>query len=430
MKTLVTRDQAVVWHPYTQSGFAIDPLPVVLAKGSSLVLEDGRAILDGISSWWCCLHGHGHPNLVRAAAEQFERLDHVIFAGVTHEPAVRLAERLCEVVPHGFQRVFYSDNGSTAVEVALKLAVQRARHRGERRITFLALEGAYHGDTFGAMAVGARSIFSAPFEEMLFSVEFLSPEGTERDMERARAACRGGEVAGFIFEPLVQGVAGMRMHEVGVLDSYSSIVREYGGLCIADEVMTGFGRTGGLFASGEMTVVPDIICLSKGLTSGTLPLAVTMCREDLFREFISDDHSRTFFHGHTYTANPIACAVALASLDLTTSPECTEARARIVASHTSFIERLRGEDGLSSPRAQGTIVACDLETKESGGYQHTAAQRARDFFIERGVLLRPLGNVVYFMPPYCVSDDELRRGYDAVVEFARVSRRIGCVACP
>ncbi len=422
MSSLVARDKAFVWHPYTQSGFAIDPLSVVSAKGSSLVLEDGREILDGISSWWCCLHGHGHPALVRAAAEQFERLDHVIFAGVTHEPAVRLAERLCEVVPHCFQRVFYSDNGSTAVEVALKLAVQRARHRGEKRATFLALEGAYHGDTFGAMAVGARSIFSAPFEEMLFSVEFLSPEGTERDMERARSACRSGEVAGFIFEPLVQGVAGMRMHDPGVLDRYASIVREYDGLCIADEVMTGFGRTGGLFASGEMTVAPDIICLSKGLTSGTLPLAVTMCREDLFSEFISHDHSRTFFHGHTYTANPIACTVALASLDLTTSTGCDEARARIAASHQRFVGRLRGEDGLSSPRAQGTIVACDLETAESGGYQHTAAQRARDFFIERGVLLRPLGNVVYFMPPYCVSDDELSRGYEAIVDFARSTR--------
>jgi adenosylmethionine-8-amino-7-oxononanoate aminotransferase len=430
MSSLVTRDKAVVWHPYTQSGFAIDPLPVVSARGSSLVLEDGRKILDGIASWWCCLHGHGHPVLVRAAAEQFERLDHVIFAGVTHEPAVRLAERLCEVVPHGFQRVFYSDNGSTAVEVALKLAVQRARHRGERRITFLALEGAYHGDTFGAMAVGARSIFSAPFEEMLFSVEFLPPEGSERDLERARAVCRGGDVAGFIFEPLVQGVAGMRMHDVGMLDRYASIVREYGGLCIADEVMTGFGRTGELFASGEMKVAPDIICLSKGLTSGTLPLAVTMCREDLFNEFISKDHSRTFFHGHTYTANPIACAVALASLDITTSQECAEARAQIAASHRGFIERLRGEEGISSPRAQGTIVACDLETKESGGYQHTAAQRARDFFIERGVLLRPLGNVVYFMPPYCVSDDELRRGYEAIVEFARSSREDTFVSLP
>lgn len=422
MTSLVARDKGVVWHPYTQSGFAIDPLPVVSARGSALTLEDGRRILDGISSWWCCLHGHAHPNLIRAATEQFERLDHVIFAGVTHEPAVRLAERLCEVVPHGFQRVFYSDNGSTAVEVAIKLAVQRARHRGERRVRFLALEGAYHGDTFGAMAVGARSIFSAPFDEMLFSVEYLSLEGNERDMERAEAACRSGEVAGLIVEPLVQGAGGMRIYDAGVIDRYACLVQRYGGVCIVDEVMTGFGRTGDLFAIGEMKVAPDIICLSKGLTSGTLPLAVTMCREDLFAEFISSDHSRTFFHGHTYTANPIACAVALASLDLTTSDECRVARERIASSHEAFVARLRTMEGVENPRAKGTIVACDLRTEEVSGYVNRAAQQAREFFIERGVLLRPLGNVLYVMPPYCVSGGELALIYDAIFEFVTAKR--------
>ncbi|MEY4668486.1 MAG: hypothetical protein RL518_1185 [Pseudomonadota bacterium] len=422
MTSLVSRDKGVVWHPYTQSGFAVEPLPVISAKGSFLRLEDGREILDGISSWWCCLHGHGHPSLARAAAAQFEQLDHVIFAGVTHEPAVRLAERLCEVVPHGFQRVFYTDNGSTAVEVAIKLAVQRARHRGERRTTFLALEGGYHGDTFGAMAVGARSIFSAPFDEMLFSVEYLSIEGGDRDMERAEAACRRGDVAGLIVEPLVQGVAGMRMYDPEVLDRYASLVRRYGGLCIADEVMTGFGRTGELFASAEMRVAPDIICLSKGLTSGTLPLAVTMCREDLFAEFISSDHSRTFFHGHTYTANPIACAVALASLEITTSEACRSARARIASAHRTFVDRLRTMNNVESPRTKGTIVAFDLRTQEAGGYQNSAAQQARDFFIERGVLLRPLGNVVYVMPPYCTTDGELSRVYDAILEFVTARR--------
>jgi adenosylmethionine-8-amino-7-oxononanoate aminotransferase len=422
MTTLVARDGQVVWHPYTQAGFGIEPLPVVSARGSTLTLEDGREVLDGISSWWCCLHGHAHPALVRAATEQFEKLDHVIFAGVTHEPAVRLAERLCAIVPHGFERVFYSDNGSTAVEVAIKMAVQRARHRGERRIRFLALEGAYHGDTFGAMAVGARSIFSAPFDEMLFLVEFLSLEGTERDMERVEAACRDGEVAAFIFEPLVQGAGGMRMYDAGVVDRYGEVVRRYGGLCIADEVMTGFGRTGDLFASGALRVAPDIICLSKGITSGTLPLAVTMCRNELFDEFISDDHARTFFHGHTYTANPIACSVALASLELTTGVECRVTRERIAASHRSFVDELKGLKGVSSPRAQGTIVACDLLTEEPGGYQNRTAQRARDFFIERGVLLRPLGHVLYFMPPYCFSESELRQSYDAMIEFVSAVR--------
>lgn len=417
MTSLVARDGHVVWHPYTQAGFGIEPLPVVSARGSTLTLEDGREILDGISSWWCCLHGHAHPALVRAATEQFKTLDHVIFAGVTHESAVRLAERLCEVVPHGFERVFYSDNGSTAVEVAIKMAVQRARHRGERRIRFLALEGGYHGDTFGAMAVGARSIFSEPFDEMLFSVEFLSLEGSDLDIERVESACRGGEVAAFIFEPLVQGAGGMRMYEAAVVDRYCEVVRRHGGLCIADEVMTGFGRTGELFASGEMRVAPDIICLSKGITSGTLPLAVTMCRNELFEEFISDDHARTFFHGHTYTANPIACAVALASLQLTTGAECRAARERISASHRSFVEALRGVQGVESPRARGTIVACDIRTGEPGGYQNRAAQRAMAFFIERGVLLRPLGDVLYLMPPYCFSEAELRQSYDAMIEF-------------
>jgi adenosylmethionine-8-amino-7-oxononanoate aminotransferase len=267
------------------------------------------------------------------------------------------------------------------------------------------------------MAVGARSIFSAPFDEMLFSVEFLSLEGTERDMERVESACRDGEVAAFIFEPLVQGAGGMRMYDAGVVDRYGEVVRRYGGLCIADEVMTGFGRTGELFASGALRVAPDIICLSKGITSGTLPLAVTMCRNELFDEFISDDHARTFFHGHTYTANPIACAVALASLSLTTGRECSAARERIAASHRSLVEALRGVQGVESPRARGTIVACDIRTGEPSGYQNRAAQRARDFFINRGVLLRPLGNVLYFMPPYCFSEAELRQSYDAMIEF-------------
>jgi adenosylmethionine-8-amino-7-oxononanoate aminotransferase len=272
------------------------------------------------------------------------------------------------------------------------------------------------------MAVGARSIFSAPFDEMLFSVEYLSIEGGDRDMERAEAACRRGDVAGLIVEPLVQGVAGMRMYDPEVLDRYASLVRRYGGLCIADEVMTGFGRTGELFASAEMRVAPDIICLSKGLTSGTLPLAVTMCREDLFAEFISSDHSRTFFHGHTYTANPIACAVALASLEITTSEACRSARARIASAHRTFVDRLRTMNNVESPRTKGTIVAFDLRTQEAGGYQNSAAQQARDFFIERGVLLRPLGNVVYVMPPYCTTDGELSRVYDAILEFVTARR--------
>jgi adenosylmethionine-8-amino-7-oxononanoate aminotransferase len=307
----------------------------------------------------------------------------------------------------------------------MKLAVQVWRNRGEQRVKVVALEDAYHGDTFGAMAAGARSLFSAPFDEMLFSVERLSIRGDAADLERAEELFRSGEVACFIFEPLVQGAGGMRMYEARVLDQYCEIAKRYGVLCIADEVMTGFGRTGELFACNEMTHRPDLVCLSKGITSGTLPLAVTMCREDLFQEFVSPDHSRTFFHGHTFTANPIACAVALASLDILLSAESVAARDRIAASHTHFIQSLEGLAGVEAPRSRGTICAFDAISSAGKGYGSAVAQRAREFFSERGVLLRPLGNVVYCMPPYCYTDEELQRTYSAMYDFAVAMQEAG-----
>lgn len=417
MSSLLDRDRERVWHPYTQSGFGIDPLPVARAEGSALILEDGRRIIDGISSWWCCLHGHGHERLGRAAAQQFATLDHVLFAGVTHEPAVALAEGLCAAYPHSFSRVFFSDNGSTAVEVAIKLAVQSWRNRGEKRSKVVALSGAYHGDTFGAMAVGARSVFSSAFEDLLFSVEYLSPQGGAAEFKRCEELAERGDVACFIFEPAVQGANGMRFVDLAVLDRYCGILRQRGVVCIADEVMTGFGRTGPLFAASDLVEAPDLVCLSKGLTSGTLPLAVTMCREETFKEFISADHSRTFFHGHTFTANPIACAVALASLNISQSRDCAAQRERIHCSHRDFAERLRGRRGIEDVRVRGTILAFDVVTRDAGGYVSPIAQHARQFFIDRGVLLRPLGNVVYCMPPYCVTDDELGVVYAALDEF-------------
>lgn len=417
MTSLIDRDKWRVWHPYTQTGFGIDPLPVVEASGSSLILEDGRRIIDGISSWWCCLHGHGEPRLVQAASEQFAKLDHVLFAGVTHEPAVRLAERLVEVVPHDFSRVFYSDNGSTAVEVAIKLAVQMFRNRGEHRRKVVALEGAYHGDTFGAMSVGARSVFTAAFEELLFSVEYVSPRGGDEDFARCEELSRGGEVACFIFEPGIQGAGGMNIVAPDVLDRYCSIFQSSGSLCVADEVMTGFGRTGNLFASSEMRVPPDLVCLSKGITSGTLPLAATLCREDVFREFTSNDHSRTFFHGHTFTANPIACAVALKSLEILESSEGRERREFLNRSHRDFLSRIEGRPRVANARVKGTILAFDVIHEGVAGYTSGLAQKAREFFLARGVLLRPLGDVVYFMPPYCVTPGELKVVYDALEEF-------------
>jgi len=417
---LIARDRRVVWHPFTQSALPDELLPIAGARGAILVLEDGREIIDGISSWWCTLHGHAHPKLVQAVARQADLLDHVLFAGCTHAPAVDLAEQVLSAVPAGFSKIFYSDNGSTAIEVALKMAVQFWSNHKQRRAGILALEGSYHGDTFGAMAVGARGLFSAPFEEMLFCVERLSTDGTAADLARCEELCAGGTIAAFIFEPSVQGAAGMRMYPPEVIDRYQAICRKYGVLTIADEVMTGFGRTGPLFVSSVLVTPPDIMCLSKGLTGGVMPLAITACTSEVFEAFRSPDFAKTFFHGHTFTANPIACAVARASLELTTSDACSAQREFIEQAHVRCAARLREFPGIKDVRVRGTILAFDVCVNDTPGYASSIRETAKRFFIERGILLRPLGEVVYCMPPYCVSADQLERIHAAMVEFAEL----------
>ena len=420
---LIERDRQSIWHPFTQAGMYQEPLVVRAAKGTKLILDDGRELIDGISSWWCNIHGHGHPALVEAASRQFSTLDHVLFAGCTHEPAITLAEGILAALPKGFSKVFFSDNGSTAVEAAIKLAVQYWSNQGERRSKIIALTDSYHGDTFGAMAAGARGIFSAPFDTMLFEVDRVSTQGNADDIARFEQLCDEKQVAAFIFEPSVQGAGGMIMYDNAVLDQYREICRKNEVLTIADEVMTGFGRTGPLFASSTLTTTPDIICLSKALTSGSLPLALTVCSERIANAFISSDHSRTFFHGHTYTANPIACAVANASLVLTLRDECSAARARIESAHTLCAGSLRGCSALENVRVRGTILAFDVRTGAQAGYTSTISRSAGAYFRARGVLLRPLGNVVYFMPPYCVTDSELNHAHTLIEEFAaRVTR--------
>jgi adenosylmethionine-8-amino-7-oxononanoate aminotransferase len=422
--TLVERDRRCVWHPFTQRGMGGEPLPVVSALGSTLRLEEGREVLDGISSWWCNTLGHGHPELLKAAREQMERLDHVMFASFTHEPAVALAEELIEAAPPGYGKVFFSDNGSTACEVAIKMAVQLFSNRGARHRTWVvALEDSYHGDTFGAMAAGERGVFSAPFDEMLFRVERVPAQGGAAGQERMREICSRGDVAAFIFEPLVQGAGGMKMHSVQALDGYLSIAREFGVVTIADEVMTGFGRLGPLFASSLLKHGPEILCLSKGLTGGTMPLAVTLVRDALFDEFVSPDHSRTFFHGHTYTAHPVACAVARRALALTAQSSCAEERARIEQRHRAFAQELQREGELSDVRVCGTILAFNRKSRSGSGYLSSAAKGVTQFFLERGVLLRPLGDVLYVLPPYCTSDGELEKIYGTIREFVRATTR-------
>lgn len=420
---LIERDRQLIWHPFTQAGMYQEPLLVRAAKATKLILDDGRELIDGISSWWCNIHGHGHPALVEAASRQFSTLDHVLFAGCTHEPAITLAEGIIAALPKGFSKVFFSDNGSTAVEAAIKLAVQYWSNQGERRNRIIALTDSYHGDTFGAMAAGARGIFSAPFDTMLFEVDRVSTLGSAEDIERFEQLCAEKQVAAFIFEPSVQGAGGMVMYDNALLNRYREICRTHSVLTIADEVMTGFGRTGPLFASSVLTTPPDIICLSKALTSGSLPLALTVCSEMIAEAFISPDHSRTFFHGHTYTANPIACAVANASLALTLSDECSAARARIEAAHATCVERLQSYPGIDNARARGTILAFDVKTSGQAGYTSTISRSANAYFRSRGVLLRPLGNVVYFMPPYCITKSELEHSHAVLEELvAQISR--------
>jgi adenosylmethionine-8-amino-7-oxononanoate aminotransferase len=402
-----------------------------MAGGSGAVLRDagGREYLDMISSWWVNLHGHGRPELAQAVSEQILKLDHVQFAGATHEPAVRLAERLLEKAGlTGSAKVFYSDNGSTAVEAALKIAHQHWSNLGTPRRLFVTLRGSYHGDTVGAMSVGRSSGFFDAFHGMLFETISLPVplvwdgfcnEEEERDalQETARLlASDGDQIAALIVEPLVQGAGGMRFHSPGFLKELSELFRERGIPVIFDEVMTGFGRTGSFFAFQQTGFIPDLICLSKGITGGILPLAVTIASNDLFDSFLGNDFSTALAHGHSYTANPVACAAALASLDLHESTDSLGQVARIHEQLRRRLVHLSSHPQIERPRVLGGIAAFDLVTDDSS-YSASAGRNLAAFSQEHGVLLRPLGNVLYLMPPYCITDEQIDRAFDVIEAF-------------
>ena len=421
MNNLAERDQAVIWHPFTQMQTAPLPVPIVRGEGSVLYGADGREYLDMISSWWVNLHGHAHPHIARRVSEQLNTLEHVIFAGFTHQPAVELAERLLTILPPNQAKVFYSDNGSTAVEVALKMAFQYWHNIGLPRRKVVALENAYHGDTFGAMAVGGRSAFSAPFAPFLFDVDFLpapAPGQEQAVLERAKQLF-SDDVAAFIVEPLVQGSGGMIMYEPEILDALFGLARQHGVLIIADEVMTGFGRTGQLFASDYLRDKADLMCLSKGLTGGTMALGVTTCTQAIYDAFLSTDKLRTLFHGHSFTANPLACAAALASMDLLLSAETQASIQRITENHAAFARQLATHPTVGNVRQRGTLLAFDLMVGEQTSYFNTIRDVAYNFLTERGVLMRPLGNVLYIMPPYCTTDEQLDYTYQQIIDLLR-----------
>ena len=413
---LTDRDRRVIWHPYTQHKDILPPIPILQAKGSLLFDDAGKSYIDAISSWWVNIHGHSHPYIAERLYQQALRLEHVIFTGFTHEPAVSLAERLLPLLPGDFTRVFYSDNGSTAVEVAIKMAIQFWRNTGDPgRNRILAFRHSYHGDTFGAMSVSERSVFTDPFRDYLFDVIFIDTPATE-NIEALKAKIReeSSTIAAFIYEPLLQAAGGMHIYDAAGLDELLAEAQNHGILCIADEVLTGFGRTGRFFAGEYLRQKADMICLSKGLTGGAMALGVTAATERLFKAFLSEDRRKTLFHGHSFTANPLACTAALASLDLLLEPDCIRNIRRLTARNTQFLNTLRSWPAVKNARAIGTVLAFELDAGKDEYLNAIGPAITRDA-LDAGIYLRPLGNTVYIMPPYCTTEKEMDQVYDFLV---------------
>lgn len=422
MNSLSEQDKKNIWHPFTALQGSPDPILIDRAEGIYLYTPDGRKIIDAISSWWVNLHGHSHPQIAAAVAEQAKKLEHVIFAGFTHEPAIKLSENLLSILPDNFSKIFYSDNGSTAVEVAIKMAMQYWHNKGVPRKKIIAIEGSYHGDTFGAMSVGDRSIFTAPFSPYLFEVDFISfpsEQSEESALAQFQALLKSDSVAAFIYEPLIQAAGGMRTYSSKVLNKLIKSAKQNEVICIADEVFTGFGRTGKLFASDHVTEKPDLIALSKGLTGGTLPLGVTAVSAKIISAFESSEVTKTFFHGHSFTANPIACATANASFDLLLSTACQQRITEITKQHNDFAAEICSIPIIKDVRSLGTILAIELNSEESTSYTNSLRKQIYSYFLERDVLLRPLGNTFYIVAPYCITKQELDDVYQVIREFLK-----------
>jgi adenosylmethionine-8-amino-7-oxononanoate aminotransferase len=407
-----------IWHPFTQMKLAPEPIEIAKGKGTILTDVDGKEYIDAISSWWVNIHGHSHPDISERVYQQLNTLEHCIFAGFTHTAAEELSENLLKVLPDNQGKLFFSDNGSTSVEVGVKMAIQYWHNQGVKKGKIVALKGAYHGDTFGAMSTGERSPFSAAFDEFMFDVHHVAPPMSVKDdsLGEFEGLCSSGEVLCFIYEPLVQGAGGMNMYSKEGLQTMLDICDKHDVVKIADEVMTGFGRTGKLFASEYMSTLPDIMCMSKGLTGGTLPMSITSCSEKIYDAFYSDDKMKTFFHGHSFTGNPVGCAASLASLEIMNRKETWESIKRIENAHNKFKISLNESKKVENIRIQGTILAFDIKNEGETSYFNKVRDQLYKFFIENGVLLRPLGNVVYFMPPYCITDMEMDKVYKVILD--------------
>ncbi|WP_333794926.1 adenosylmethionine--8-amino-7-oxononanoate transaminase [Hyphomicrobium sp.] len=408
--------RGTVWHPFTQHALEPQPIAIARAEGAWLETANKRRILDGISSWWVITHGHRHPAIVAAVHAEIDRLDQVIFAALTHEPAEKLAEKLVSLAPPGLAHVFYSDSGSTAVEVALKMALGYWRNIGEPRTRIAALEHGYHGDTIGTMSAGARGVFNAAYEPLLFDVvriPFPHPGREQETLDALDAAAREAPLAAFIAEPLIAGAGGMLIYGAETLAEMKRICERHNALFIADEVMTGWGRTGTLFACTQAGVTPDILCLAKGLTGGSVPLAATLATPRIFEAHYSEDRARTFFHSSSFTANPVCCAAALANLGIWETEPVLERIGKLAALQAEHIAAFETDSRFENPRRIGTIAALDLKVTDSG-YLASASLALRAHFLASGVLLRPLGNTIYVMPPYCTTAADLAPVYDAI----------------
>lgn len=414
-KSLSERDKKHLWHPLTQHKLHPEMLAIAKAKGALLYDEHGKEYIDGIASWYTCMYGHCNDYILEKVYQQMQRLDQVVFSGFTHEPAIRLSEELIKILPVNQEKLFFSDNGSTAVEIGIKMALQYHFNKGKKRQIMLALEDGFHGDTFGAMSVSGLSVYNGPFEDFFIAVERI-PVPTKENivdiLEHLTARLKQNDIAGFVYEPLVQGAAAMKMHDAEGLDQILKLLKRNEVLCVADEVMTGFGKTGKPFASDHITTKPDIICLSKALTAGLLPMAITSCTQGVYDAFYSDDMAKGLFHGHTYTANPLACTAALAGLEVLQSEETQNNIRRIIASHQRFNEEIKNHPKIEGTRQCGIIYALDLYVKmERYG---NLRDKLFKHFMDNGVFLRPLGNTIYILAPYVITEWQLQKIYDTI----------------
>lgn len=412
-----------MWHPYTQHKTAPTPIVISSGKGALLWDENGKEYIDAIASWWVNPFGHSNQFIADAIYKQLTSLEHVLFGGFTHEPAILVAEKLIEILPDNQKKIFFSDNGSTAVEVAIKVALQYFFNKGQRKTTIIAFENAFHGDTFAAMAASGISFYTQAFKGMFIDVVRIPVpvKGQEQtSFDALEAVIKSHPCAGFIFEPLVQGAAGMVMYGPQSLDTLIGICNHNGVLTIADEVMTGFGKTGKTFACDYIQNQPDIMCLSKALTGGTIPMAITTFTQELFEGFYSDDINKALFHGHTFTANPTGCAAALASMQLLETATMQDNILRINQSHLEFQERIATHPKVATTRVLGVIFALEIKTGNAESYYGTLRNNLYNFFIEKGIILRPVGNIIYILPPYIISREQLEKVYQAIAEVLEI----------